>query len=736
MRILFLLSPADQNFTAFIKGHAPRWLTGGKVLVNEKISYLSEIDILLAKFNCQAAITTDWKVLKILFPDKKFKDPDTNGQGLSVLDFQGNCLETKKGNKILITAPLRHLVTKKEAPFLFKHFIEKLGPDASAKFLTLPEPNIKYCLSSAEAEEAVSELNSEPFIAVDIETGKGQRITHISFASLKATYSFILSDFHDLVSIRKILANPSLKIFQNGKFDNLHLIHWNSPARNWYFDTYGMMACWYSELPRRLDFIGSFFLSNLLYWKDEDEKDKALYNAKDTHVTLWSFLAWMWQSPQWAKDNYAVKFPAVFPSISSEFNGLKIDPVKWSELTLYHRKEIESNLESLNACLGKKTFNPGSSKQVSSLIGLLAPKKKIDGADKLALSKFAAEHPLNTFLVDKILAYRKSLKLHSTYLDARLWKGQRLLYSIDPFGTETGRSSCSASSFYEMEGSKYSHYGTQIQNIPPAYKICIQADKDFLIVEIDKEQAESRATAYLSGSESMIDAVENSPDFHSHNASAFFGIPFDDLWDTENHKTKNKPIRDLSKRVNHGANYNMGAFVLITTMGEANVWKAKSLLGLNEKWGLKEIAEYLLAQFDATYPKLRNLEHGWYGDLIMEWLKNNGLIKTPDGWTRRFLGDPRKSKPALNELVAHSPQHLNAALVEKGLIKIWAKFEDPEKLRINGTIHDSLLFQVHKDHQYLIQQVKELWDATARITIHGREMFIPSAQDGPKGHWK
>lgn len=309
---------------------------------------------------------------------------------------------------------------------------------------------------------------------------------------------------------------------------------------------------------------------------------------------------------------------------------------------------------------------------------------------------------------------------------------------MNAFGTETGRSSCSASSFGEPQVGKdsWKSYGIQVQNIPPTYKICLMADPDFLLFEMDKSQAESRCTAYLSQSPTMIDAVENSPDFHSANASAFFGIPFEDLWDTENGVTKNKPIRDLSKKTNHGANYNMMAGMLIRTMGEENLWRAKSLLKLKASWGLQEIAQYLLDIFDATYPRLRDKEHGWYGELIMEWLSSGGLIRTPDGWTRKFFGDPTKSKPALNELVAHSPQHLNVALVDKGYFRIWYELDNPKTFRVKAQIHDSVFFQVHKDHLHLVKRAKQIYDETSSIIVHGKKLFIPSTVDGPKTHWK
>lgn len=741
MRVLFLLHPADLSYKAFIKSNAPGFVTSGKILVGESITYISELDALCDMHKCEAVVTTDYRILKVLFPAKKFKDPDTNGPGLSVMNFQGNTAVTPKKRKIVITAPLRHLVTVPHAPFLFNRFLLKLSPRTSAaNFIRLPRITPIFVDSVSKAEEAIRNLSKASLIAFDIETSKNQRITHISFASVDHTYAFTIRDILDVHHIRSILMNDALKIAQNGKYDCLHLLHWACPIKNYYFDTYGLMSCWLAELPRSLDFIGSFFLDDLLYWKDESASDMALYNAKDAHVTLLAFISFMRVAPQWAKDNYAAKFPVTFPHLSSEFEGIAVDADIWTQATLKQRGIVAETLKSLNDCLGTETFNPGSPQQVKSLLQLLSPKAKIEGSDVAALKKSAALHPLNALLTGKIIEYRKAKKLHSTYLDATLWH-HRVTYSLNAFGTETGRSSCSASSFGEPiterkdGGFSWRSYGVQLQNIPGSYKICLVADPDFLLVEMDKSQAESRCTAYIAQETKMMRAVEDSPDFHSSNASAFFGIPFEELWDIEESRTLNKAIRDLSKRVNHGANYNMGVNVLIQTMGEENVWKAKALLKLDHSWGLKQIAQYLLDQFDKTYPRLRS-DTGWYGELKAEWKMNNGLIRTADGWTRKFFGDPTKNKSAMNELVAHSPQHLNVALVDKGYFRIWHELDNAATFRVKGQIHDSVFFQVHKDHLHLIDKASKIYDETSHITVHGRHLFIPSDISGPKTHWK
>ena len=748
MRILFLVHQKDIPYVKYIKTHSPAWLSSGKVLANEKISYLSELDFLAKANNAEAIITTDYKVLQVLFPDKKFKDPDTDGAGLSVMNFQGNMIRTKTGLPVLILAPLRHLAVVKFAPFLWRHFFDKLDPK-SKKFINLSagKPRDLIPQNGCDFENALYLARKSRLISFDIETSTDQKISHISFSLLLKNSSRIINigfEIDDLVKwnyIKQILLTDPPKIAQNGRYDIVHLLHWNAPVKNFLYDTHGMMQCWYSELKRDLAFIGSFFIRDLLYWKDEISGDKLLYNMKDANVTLLAAIQWMLVAPQWAKDNYGKVFPVVFPCISAEMEGLKVDPKIWNSMAVEQRAIIQDSKEKLNKLLGKKYFNPNSPKQVLSLLHVLAPKERIESSDEATLKSVAFRHPLNAMLIQLILDYREALKLFTTYIDAMLWH-QRVTYSINPFGTETGRSSSSKSSFNLVTlnskgNTKYESYGAQLQNIPAYFKKCLVADEGFLICELDKSQAESRCTAYEAQEPALIYAVEHSPDFHCQNASAFFGIPFEELYDVATHTKLNILIRDLAKRVNHGANYNMGEHVLIQTMGEHNLWQAKSLLKLPASYGLKGIARHLLETFDRTYPRLRGKENGWYGELILEWKKTH-CLRTHDGWTRYFFGDPTASKSYLNELVAHKPQHTNVAMVNNGWVQIFLQLDlkYPDWFRTKGQVHDSILFQVHQDHQDLIKKAQEIYDSTSTLVVHGKEMFIPSDLSGPKISWK
>jgi DNA polymerase I-like protein with 3'-5' exonuclease and polymerase domains len=315
--------------------------------------------------------------------------------------------------------------------------------------------------------------------------------------------------------------------------------------------------------------------------------------------------------------------------------------------------------------------------------------------------KAAGRHPLNAILIEKILTVRKSRKLLSTYLTAgkefsnATGTRSRILYSLKPYGTDTGRLASKEHHFWS---------GLQIQNIPrgPAVKRTLVADPDFLLYEADYSAAESRGTGYLAGCEAIIRNVEGPHDFHSLNASAFFGTPYEEIFDDAAHKQLNKGLRDLAKRTNHGANYLMGPQVMVETMGLPAIYKAQSLLNLPRLWMPKQVAEYLLERFHSTYPELRRL---FYPGVVAEIIKTR-MLRGPTGWTRYCFGSPDKNKRDLNAYVAHMPQSLNAMILNQAFLAIFYKLGFNPNFKLLCQVHDSILFQVRKGHEHLVAELE------------------------------
>jgi DNA polymerase I-like protein with 3'-5' exonuclease and polymerase domains len=410
----------------------------------------------------------------------------------------------------------------------------------------------------------------------------------------------------NLAAIRAILSTPVAKIFQNGKYDLSYLQAYNAAPVNYLWDTAEFFHSWYSELPKDLASLNSFFVRDSMYWKDladtSDLHQYYKYNALDTWATANVFLAWMAEAPQWAKYNYANTFPLQFPCHLSEMTGIARDNVEMKIAFDEQQYIVENQGRSLAVMVDTPHFNVNSPVQMKALLTILGC-KDLETAGAKDLAKAALRHPLNNRIIKQVLAIRKARKLNSTYLTAgkefyghlgQYTSGERkragrILYSLNPHGTDTGRLA-----------SKEHHFwcGLQVQNIPrgTSVKRTLIADPEFYIAECDLEQAESRDTAFISGDENLIKAVTGTRDFHSVNASAFFGLPYDSIYDSILQKVINKPVRQIAKNVNHGANYLMGWSVLIDTMGEDRILEAKQLLKLPRSYTMRQVAEHLLNQ--------------------------------------------------------------------------------------------------------------------------------------------
>lgn len=769
--LVFVGTPADKDYLSFLKP-----MTKGIpcFIYLKKIETLTELSMYCRKKGITGVISTSQQLLaKLLhWSDKKLP---------SLANYSGSFFE-HEGLEIVFVNPLKHCVTVSYGKFLLRRYVSKLvEPDE-----WLPEFVHQWSIAAPENIEAEFAIHSTAVAtAVDIETfRKNASIRCISFSSLLVhdgtmsihTTVIPLDEEFFYVWIKRFCwDNKAPKIFQNGKYDINYLMRYNIHVYNYVFDTANMMHCWYAELPKDLANLTAFFMRKSMYWKDLantlDLHEYYRYNALDTLGTLIACIGWLTKAPKWAKDNYYLEFPTVFPCIMAEMRGIKRD-MKALETARAEQDKIDEEVTArLRYILGVPNFNPKSPKQCLQVLKLLGC-KDFKSSDDTHLDKAAFMHPFNGLIVDLIKEARGARTLKSKYLqvgeDAKEFNG-RILYALNPHGTDTSRLA-----------SKEHHFwcGLQVQNMPRGKEVkqTFIADEGFLFAEADLEQAESRDTAYISGEERLIDAVENSPDFHSSNASMFFGVPFEKIYDVESGKVIDKDLRQLAKPVNHGANYNMMATMLLITMGQKAVLKAKRLLGLPKVWSLKEVCHYLLEDcFHKTYPGIRGT---FYRGMVQEVLTTNMLASKAvhwsnipseeDGydimkqaverdydkyleiypaWTRYCFGDPTKSKPVMNAYVAHPPQSLNAQTLNKAWLKVFftiainPKYADHFKLL--AQVHDSILFQYRIGHEYLCDMVAECMEIPVTIRAYDdkvRTFMVPAeckngTEDNPSTHW-
>ena len=726
--LLFLGTSDDKPYLARLKG----CVGSAKVFLStESISTLYEVDSYCKKRGITGVITTSPILLQKLLPQS------TSSKSPSIDNFAGS-LFTKSNIEYLIVHPLEHTQSVPYGTFLLRRYISKLI--APNKFPAAPTFN--WCiLTPANVHKEYQVAQNASLCAVDIETYKENlAVRCIGFTTLTLVGSTYVSrstvlpmdSEWALAWAQLFLSCPSQKIMQNGKYDTNYLLRYNLIPHNYIWDTATLMHSFYSELPKDLASLSAFFVRESMYWKDlaqtQDLEQYYLYNAKDTHQTALVLLGWIAEAPAWAITNYKMEFPLLFPCVMAEMRGIKRDLKKLGEVNEEISKKIETENANLSLELGVHSFNTNSPKQKKALLKILGC-SDLDATDEINLSKARQRHPLNSRILSQVSSIQKLRKLSSTYLVPGKELNGRILYSLNPHGTDTGRLASREHHFW---------CGLQIQNIPrgATVKSTLMADDGFLLAESDLEQAESRDTAYITGDKNLIAAVSSGKYFHATNASSFFGVPYELIYSDATRETLDKKLRDLAKRVNHGASYNMGWQVLIDTMGEDKMAEARRLLKLPARWTLRETSEHLLHCFSTTYPGVRVR----YPDWIKHHISVNNTLTGATGWTRYCFSDPTKSKQALNGYIAHCPQSLNAMTLNKAWMKVFyeVQMKHPRDFKLLAQIHDSILFQYRIGHEHLATKVKELMEIPVTIKdITGieRTFTVPAALKMGGKYW-
>ena len=741
--------------------------------------YLSPYILQCKKENIDTIILSNGAALEKLVKSHTGKDSKDNS---NLNKWAGAILE-QEGIRILVSRSFKQLLTQDSARFLLRWYVRKL----QIKSYYTPPPMVwSICDQHHQRQQKLELFATSEYIAVDIETtlkevnevvyqarldrgepvagcavyvkqkgGKPPKfcipaIDMIGYTALlqgpdgklySDTIVLHINSMEDIYWMRKFNNLDATKICQNGGYEASHLIRYGAPLKNWFGDTFHMSHCMFAEMPRTLYDLAAMWLGNYQYWKDEIGSHRAEYNAKDTYTTLWIYVFQVREMQDYAKQNYLIEFRKCFPAITCGLEGFKVDMEERKKLWDYYYDLKMKALTRLQSLL-YKDFNPASPTQLLPILNAFV-KTKVKKTDDKTLVRWAETGSLQAYIAEAIQTYRGSAKKLSTYLEATLFEG-RLLYEINHGGTDTGRASSKSSNFW---------CGTQVQNQDNKLKAMYIADEGYILANQDGSQAESRTTAYISEDENLMHTVETAKDFHCRNASLFFGIPEDELIrvrpkdETEiDGKTGDvrvlkkgsidvlqPKIRKLSKPVNHGSNYNMGAGMLIEIMGTRLVLDAKKLLQLPPTYGLKDTAEHLLGTFMKAYPDIK----GKYYDEVFDEIGTTGRLVGATGWTRICFGKPVRGghKPTINKYVAHAPQSLSVMILDEAYYDFWYEFQIVKNLvRLKAQVHDEVVYQCKPE--YLEQTQQPLGELVSRpFEVRGRTLIIPTDGGGHGYRW-
>jgi len=559
--------------------------------------------------------------------------------------------------------------------------------------------NVTRTLSDVEA--ARDWLRDCVLNSYDIETyGTPSQISCIGFTGIRANgqcHSFVIPlgdkfspdgcfwDFetHLLVLeiIKEILNSQVLKCAQNGSYDNSYLIRDRFGVSTYLLDSIHLWHSLYPELPKTLDFITSILLDSYQYWKDDikgmDTKDETRrddtmegywrYNALDCYNTLWNTLI-LWhvigKMPK-ILPNFVMEMRLNFAALGMSMKGMRVDQetVEWHRSRL--QGEIDIALTRLRYIMEDPEFNPrsvvdrgyvlykllGASPRDDKgrRLGKDSLKSPSTGAIPVKLAK--SEHPFFNFMLTRLEDCNTPAVQISNVINTMKERSfdyptglltSRFRTSYGAQKTETWRLSSKESTFWD---------GGNAQNIRSEMRDVLTAEPECFLIDIDYSQSDAVFVAYESNDPRYIQTMSDlSRDSHATHAEHFFKIPYQQIIEGKARKDPKivhptKGVRKLTKRVVHGANFQMTGQTLYMTMGRDEVVAAAMFLGFHDAAGWKEERLYqfcdsLLRSFRTLYPRLNR--KGWYGEIAHR-LLTDGEITNCWGYTRKFLGDPKDS---------------------------------------------------------------------------------------------
>lgn len=308
----------------------------------------------------------------------------------------------------------------------------------------------------------------------------------------------------------------------------------------------------------------------------------------------------------------------------------------------------------------------------------------------------------------------------------------RMRCSYNVVGTDTGRWSSSKS----VRGT-----GTNLQNITKGLRHIFVPDPGYTMFNVDLEQAESRAVAYLSGDEGYIHACE-SGDLHTTVASMVFGIPCERS-SADRIYYRHFSYRDMAKRAGHGVNYGLTPHSLARHMhisvkeayrfhimylgGELRLEQADRLDLLDQPHD----REGDIVVFGGAFPGIR----AWHEDTRVE-LELEGRLITPLR-RRRVFWQRLNDSSTLRKAIAYRPQSLIGDLLNVALYRVWNELHDGRpggELQLLGQVHDSIAGQIinSKVDEYVPRVLECMRNP---VPINGRTMLVPAeAAVGP--NWR
>jgi DNA polymerase I len=576
---------------------------------------------------------------------------------------------------------------------------------------TLADVKHDYAIADTDAkiDTLIKDLKKQKTICLDLETShlssKSSEIVGIAISTKPhtGTYVPVPVDRDETLALlekfRGVIEDSGIALIgHNVKYD-LSVLKWH--GFEWGGAIYDTMLAGHLTQPEtrmRMDSLAESLLeykakpiSDLIGERGKEQKsmrdvpvdEVAEYAVEDADVTL---QLWAKLQPKIAEMGQTevfedVELPLLPVLVNMEYEGIRLDTDVLDQISSNLQKEIEQTRERIFELAGEE-FNLNSPKQLGEIFfeklqldpnAKRTRKSKQYQTNERILTRLSNRHEI----AEKVLHYRESTKLKSTYLDMLpgtvFEQTGRVHTNYEQAVTATGR----------MQSSN-----PNLQNIPvrsdqgrEIRKAFVARDKDHTLLAADYSQIELRVVADISGDEAMKGAFERGDDIHDMTSMKVFDVDADGV---------TAEMRRRAKTVNFGIVYGISAF------------------GLSDRLDIPRAqAVDLIESYFTQYPGIRD-----YMDTTIEFCRDKGYVQTVTG-RRRYLRDINSRNATLRSAAErnaiNSPIQGSAAdMIKIAMAKIHDRIrEEGLRSRMLLQVHDELVFDMHKDETEVLPALVE-----------------------------
>ncbi len=254
-----------------------------------------------------------------------------------------------------------------------------------------------------------------------------------------------------------------------------------------------------------------------------------------------------------------------------------------------------------------------------------------------------------------------------------------------------------------------------MQNIPrtgtsPLKKVFIPINKDWMIIDADLAQIEWRIAAELSRDKVMLQELKDGVDIHSLNAILFFKVSKD----TPDFKKYRQASKTISFRLLYGG----------SAAGFANDSRMP-------KYSIQEWEQIV----DSFYDKYSGLKK-WQEE-VRRSVKRDGYLRLPSG---RIIpspfvtwGEDASMKSWMRQLGNYPIQAFSADVINHVAERAFTEMslndkEIMKQIHLILMVHDSLVFEVHKDKaQFVINTMEKIFSTLSESLsdYYGIDIAVP-----------